>query len=190
MFCTSRAASSQPCSSVAYSPIYMQDIWYVWLILGALFIVAEIFTSGFVLLWFGVGAGVAALLALTGVVGLPVQIIVFLAVSVGLTVASRTIFENVFMRSSPGRELKTGMDTLPGRVGVVVGASEGPLLEGAVKVFGSTWRAFPVDRREPLREGEEVEIARVEGASVYVRRVETEPGWRQLSQESDHTERD
>ena len=157
----------------------MSDIWYIWLILGVLFIIAEIFTTGFVLLWFGIGALVAALLALTGLVGLPLQIVVFLLVSIALSVASRTIFERFFMRGSPGRGLKTGIDTLPGRVGVVVESSAGALHEGAVRVFGSTWRAFPAEGEEPLREGEQVQIERVEGASVYVRRVAGEPSWRQ-----------
>jgi membrane protein implicated in regulation of membrane protease activity len=156
----------------------MGDLWYIWLILVALFIVAEIFTSGFVFLWFGVGALVAALLALTGLVGLPLQVIVFLAVSVALTVASRTIFEKLFLRSSPGRELKMGIDSLPGRIGVVVSSSEGATREGAVRVFGSTWRAFPAEGEDALSEGEQVQIERVEGASVYVRRVDHEPSWR------------
>jgi membrane protein implicated in regulation of membrane protease activity len=157
----------------------MSDIWYIWLILGVLFIVAEMFTSGFVLLWFGIGALVAALLAFTGLVGLPLQILVFLAVSIALTIASRTIFERFLMRGSPGRELKMGVDTLPGKMGVVVEPSKGVMQEGAVRVFAATWRAFPVEGEEPLREGEQVEIERVEGASVYVRRVDGEPSWRQ-----------
>jgi inner membrane protein len=163
----------------------MSDIWYIWLILGVLFIVAEIFTTGFVLLWFGIGALIAALLALTGAVGLSLQIVVFLVVSIALTVASRTIFERFLMRGSPGRELKTGVDTLPGRVGLVVESSTGALREGAVRVFGSTWRAFPAEGEEPLREGEQVQIERVEGASVYVRRVEGELSWRQQKRLSD-----
>jgi len=156
----------------------MSDIWYIWLILGVLFIVAEMFTAGFVLLWFGIGALVAALLALTGFVGLPLQILVFLVVSTALTVASRTIFERFLMRGSPGCELKTGMDTLPGKMGVVVEPSKGVMQEGAVRVFASTWRAFPAEGEEPLREGEQVQIERVDGASVYVRRVDVEPSWR------------
>ena len=156
----------------------MSDIWYIWLILGVLFIIAEMFTSGFVLLWFGIGALVAALLAFTGIVGLPLQILVFLVVSIALTIASRTIFERFLMRGSPGGELKMGLDTLPGRIGVVVEPSKGVLQEGAVRVFASTWRAFPAEGEEPLREGEQVEIERVEGASVYVRRVDAEPSWR------------
>jgi len=76
-----------------------------------LFIIAEIFTTGFVLLWFGIGALVAGLLGLTGLVGLPLQIVVFLVISIALTIASRTIFDRFLMRGSPGRELKTGMDS-------------------------------------------------------------------------------
>lgn len=157
----------------------MSDIWYIWLILAVLFIVAEMFTSGFVLLWFGIGALVAALLAFTGIVGLPVQILVFLVISIALTVASRTILERFLMKGSPGRELKTGVDSLPGRIGVVVEPSKGVMQEAAVRVFASTWRAFPVAGEEPLQEGEQVQIERVEGASVYVRRVDGEPSWRQ-----------
>jgi membrane protein implicated in regulation of membrane protease activity len=156
----------------------MPDIWYIWLIIGALLIVAEIFTSGFVLLWFGVGALVAAVLAWTGLVGIPLQIAAFLAVSIALTVASRTIFERFFMRGSPGGELKMCLDTLPGRMGVVVEPSKGVMQEGAVRVFASTWRAFPAEGEEPLIEGEQVQIERVEGASVYVRRVDGELSWR------------
>jgi membrane protein implicated in regulation of membrane protease activity len=153
-------------------------IWYIWLILAAIFIVAEMFTAGFVLLWFGIGALVAALLALTGIVGLPLQILIFLVVSVALTIASRTIFERFLLKGSPGRELKTGVDTLPGRIGVVVEPSKGAMQEGAVRVFASTWRAFPSEGEEPLKEGEQVEIERVDGATVYVRRVDSEPSWR------------
>jgi inner membrane protein len=156
----------------------MSNLWYIWLILGALFIVAEMFTAGFVLLWFGVGALVAGLLALLGL-GLPLQVVAFLAVSIALTVASRTIFERFFMRGSPGGDLKMGMDSLPGQVGVVVTSSEGALREGAVRVFGSTWRAFPSEHEGLLREGERVQIDRVDGASVYVRKVDDEPSWRQ-----------
>lgn len=155
----------------------MSNLWYLWLILGVLFVVAEIFTTGFVLLWFGVGALVAGLLAVLGV-GFPLQVVAFLGISIALTVASRTIFERVLMRGSPGRSLKTGMELLPGSVGVVVTSSEGAMREGAVRLFGATWRAFPAEGDEPLREGERVQIDRVDGASVYVRKVDDEPSWR------------
>ena len=69
-------------------------LWIFWAILGAILIVAEVFTSGFVLLWFGVGALAAALAAIIGIDSLAIQFLVFAAVSIGLTVSSRTIFVN------------------------------------------------------------------------------------------------
>jgi membrane protein implicated in regulation of membrane protease activity len=50
--------------------------------------------------------------------------------------------------------------------------------EGAVKVFGSTWTAYPVDGEEPLEAGDRVEVDRVQGASIYVRRIEPGRDWR------------
>jgi len=162
----------------------MSSLWIIWLTLGAIFIAAELFTSGFVLLWFGVGAIVAALLALTGIVGLPLQIIIFFAVSIALTIASRTIFERFFIASSPERELKTGIDSLPGRVGVVVEPSAGESGEGAVKVFGSVWRAFPAEGEDLLRAGEQVQVERVDGVSVFVRRAGRGPSWRDAGRDT------
>jgi len=74
--------------------------WIVWLILGALLITAEIFSTGFVLLWFGIGALAAALANLAGVTSLPLQFLIFAVVSIGLTAASRTIFVNYFSREN------------------------------------------------------------------------------------------
>ena len=38
-----------------------ENFWWVWIIFAALFIVGEIFTAAFFLLWFGVGAAVAGI---------------------------------------------------------------------------------------------------------------------------------
>ena len=154
--------------------------WIVWTALGVLLIVAEVFTPGFVLLWFGVGALVAALAGLVGITSLPLQFLIFAFVSVTLTAASRTIFVNYFSREREGSDLKTGVDALPGKVGTVVSSSQGALHEGAVKVFGSTWTAYPAEGEEPLEAGERVEVERVQGASIYVRRIRESRDWRQI----------
>jgi membrane protein implicated in regulation of membrane protease activity len=152
--------------------------WIFWTILGAILIVAEIFTTGFVLLWFGIGALVAGLAGLLGVTSVPLQFLIFAIVSIALTAASRTIFVNYFSRERTGGDLKTGADALPGKIGTVVTSSRGALHEGAVKVFGSTWTAYPADGEEPLEAGDRVEVDRVQGASIYVRKVGAVPDWR------------
>ena len=154
-------------------------LWVLWSILGAILIVAEMFTSGFVLLWFGIGALAAAFLGFIGVDSLVVQFMVFAIVSIALTAASRTIFINYFSREKSGQSLRSGVDALPGKIGTVVSSSTGALQEGAVKVFGSTWTAYPAAGEAPLEAGERVCVESVEGASIYVRRVGSEPDWRQ-----------
>jgi membrane protein implicated in regulation of membrane protease activity len=108
------------------------------------------------------------------------QFLVFALVSTILTVMSRTIFVNYFFQGESDN-IKTGIDALPGKIGTVTSASKGALNEGAVKVYGSVWTAFPEDDT-PLTEGEKVEVVRVQGASIYVRKVQEKkelPEWRE-----------
>ena len=152
--------------------------WILWSILGAILIVAEIFTSGFVLLWFGIGALAAAFVGLVGIDSLLIQFLVFAAVSIGLTATSRTIFINYFSREKTGDSLRTGVDSLPGKIGTVVSSSRGAMQEGAVKVFGSTWTAYPAEGESPLEAGERVRVESIEGSSIYVRRIDEGVDWR------------
>jgi len=158
----------------------MNDLfWILWCVLGAILIVAEIFTSGFVLLWFGIGALAAAFAGMVGIDSLVLQFLIFAGVSIGLTAASRTIFVNYFSREKTGDSLRTGVDSLPGKIGTVVSSSKGSLQEGAVKVFGSTWTAYPAPGEGPLEAGERVCVESIQGASIYVRRVDEGRDWRQ-----------
>ncbi|HEY9401402.1 MAG TPA: NfeD family protein [Pyrinomonadaceae bacterium] len=152
-------------------------VWILWVLLGVILIVAEIFTSGFVLLWFGAGAIAAALAALAGA-GYPFQFLIFFIVSIALTAASRTIFTKYLVRDEGG-SYKSGAESLPGQVGMVVASSQGALSQGAVKVYGSTWTAYPAEGEEPLEAGARVVVESVRGASIYVRRAPSAPDWRQ-----------
>ena len=152
--------------------------WILWTILGVLLVIAEVFTPGFVLLWFGVGALAAALASLLGL-GLAAQFLVFILLSTLLTALSRTIFVNYFSRpGETGGTLRSGADALPGQVGTVVTSSSGALQEGAVKVFGSVWTAYPAEGEPPLEAGDRVVVERLTGACIYVRRASSTPDWR------------
>lgn len=157
-----------------------QFAWILWVVLGVVLIIAETFTFGFVLFWFGIGAFAAALAAWLGL-GFGLQFLVFAAVSIALTAMSRTIFANYYSHGDADLR-KTGIDSLPGQIGTVTSSGKGALGEGAVKAYGTTWTAFPVDSSRQLVEGEKVRIERVEGASVYVSVVSDKkelPNWRE-----------
>ena|SRR5688500_261680 len=152
--------------------------WIFWLVLGVALIIAEVFTLGFVLFWFGVGAIAAAFVGILGG-GFLLQFLVFAIVSIALTAMSRTIFAKYLFHHDDD-VMKMGVDSLPGQVGTVTIPSKGALKEGAVKVYGSTWTAFPIDGETDLVEGEKVEVVSVKGSSIYVRRVPGAelPEWR------------
>lgn len=151
--------------------------WILWTILGVILIIAEVFTPGFVLLWFGVGALAAAFAGLLGG-GLALQFLIFILISTVLTALSRTIFVNYFTRAGEPEGMRVGAAKLPGQIGTVVISSQGAMDEGAVKVFGSTWTAYPADGEPPLEAGDRVVVERLQGASIYVRRVSATPEWR------------
>ena len=76
-------------------------------------------------------------------------------------------------------EMKMGVDSLPGQIGTVTIGSSGAMDEGAVRVYGSVWTAFPADEDVKLIEGEKVEVVSVKGSSIYVKPVKKElPEWR------------
>jgi membrane protein implicated in regulation of membrane protease activity len=162
-------------------------VWILWTILGVILVIAEVFTPGFVLLWFGVGALAAALASFLGA-GLAAQFVIFIALSSLLTALSRTIFVNYFTRPDEPDGLKVGAAKLPGQIGTVVTSSQGALDEGAVKVFGSVWTAYPAEGEPPLEAGDRVVVERLQGASIYVRRAGTLPDWRARELEDGESE--
>lgn len=156
-----------------------QIAWILWIVLGVALIITEIFTFGFVLFWFGIGALVAALGARLGL-DFGLQFLLFASVSIFLTAMSRTLFAKYFLQSGED-SVKMGVDSLPGQIGTVMISSKGALNEGAVKVFGSTWTAFPEEGETALLEGEKVEVLRVKGSSIYVGKIGANrelPEWR------------
>jgi membrane protein implicated in regulation of membrane protease activity len=151
--------------------------WILWLVLAVGLMIAEIFTLGFVLFWFGIGAAAAALISFFGF-GFGAQFAAFAVVSVLLTAMSRTIFAR-YIPYDGGSRMKSAIDGMPGKIGTVSSASKGALNEAAVKVFGSTWTAYPIEGETSLVEGEKVEVVEVKGSSIYVRRfVDELPEWR------------
>lgn len=157
-----------------------QFTYLLWIVLGVVLIIAEVFTFGFVLLCFGIGALAAAFAGWLNL-GLDLQFLIFAVVSIALTAMSRTIFSSYLSHDEEGK-IKMGMDALPGKIGTVTIASKGALQEGAVKVYGSTWTAFPVEGETSLIEGEKVEVVRMQGSSIYVQRIDESkkiPEWRE-----------
>jgi membrane protein implicated in regulation of membrane protease activity len=143
--------------------------WQLWMIAAIVLGALEIKLSGFVTLWFAVGALMASMVAGVGL-GLNSQLFVFSLVSAALFGASRTIFKNVFMRDAV--HLKTGADAMLGQEAVVTET----LVEGhggTVRINGELWMARSLSG--PVSEGERVTVEQIEGLKLWVRRPSASP---------------
>ena len=107
-----------------------------WLILFVVLLVIEILTMGLTTIWFAGGALVAFVLAYVGF-GLPVQIIVFLLVSIALLVLTRPIAMKFFNQERQ----KTNVESLIGQKAVVKEAIDTIQATGRVEVNGMEWSA-------------------------------------------------
>jgi len=139
--------------------------WHVWLILGLVLAAAEIFVSGFFLLWFAVGALLASLLAWLQVPP-SVQIGTFLVSSLLLLVFSRTVLRSILFQSQAN--IATNIEALKGRNGIVIKTIEGGFKRGSVKIEGEVWSAVCADDIE-ITEGSKIEVLEIVGNKVKVK---------------------
>ena len=137
--------------------------WF-WVILAAFLIVGEIFTMGFFLLPFGVGAAAAALGSWMGanVVG---QWIIFLLVSIPALLLIKRFADRVTRDREP---LQVASDRALGKSGIVLEAIHPHGGMGRIRVGLEEWRAQPETPAE-IPKGTVVDVVRVEGTHLIVR---------------------
>ena len=138
-----------------------------WLILFAVLLVIEILTMGLTTVWFAGGALVAFILAFVGF-GLPVQIIVFLLVSIGLLILTRPIAMKFFNQERQ----KTNAESLIGQKAIVLEKIDTLHGIGRAEVNGMEWSAKTDDSDGTIDTGEVVVIAGIQGVKLIVRKEE------------------
>ena len=138
-------------------------IWWVWIAMAAFFVIAEIFHMGFFLLWFGVGAAVAGILALLGF-GMGWQLASFIIVSGVLFAVSRRFAEKFTKKQPPG----VGADRFIDKKGVVIEEINNLKNTGRVRLGKDEWRADS-DTDMIILPGQMVEVVRVEGTHLIVK---------------------
>ena len=143
-------------------------IWWIWMIIAALFVVGEIFTAGFFLLWFGVGAAVAGVLALLGF-SFGWQLAAFAVVSLVLFASSRRFAERFSKKQPPG----IGADRFIGKQGIVLEDIDNAENVGRVRLDKEEWRADS-ETGTIISTGTQVEVVRLDGAHLVVKTIEKE----------------
>ena len=141
--------------------------WFVWLVIAGIFIIIEMATVGFFIIWFGVSALITALLSLILPEAYIVQSIFWAILSVFLVAFTKKFTDKVKPDVTP-----TNVYSIIGKQAVVTVAINNENAKGQIKVDGDVWSARTDSFEETIPVGEHVEILRVDGVKVIVKKLE------------------
>lgn len=144
------------------------EMWWIWMAIAAVLLIAEILTAGFFLLWFSIGAAAAGILSMLGV-GRPAQLIIFILASSILFVFGRRFAERVTENQPPG----IGADRFIEQNGVVVEDIDNKTGKGRIRVGSDEWRALS-DNGEIIKKDTIVQVLRIDGTKTVVKPLEEE----------------
>jgi membrane protein implicated in regulation of membrane protease activity len=138
-------------------------IYIVWFIFAAIFIIGEIFTAGFFLACFGIGAIVSGVLAMMEINTIW-QWASFVVVSGILFAVSRRFAEKFSKKQPPG----IGADRFIGKEGIVLEEIDNSKNTGSVRIDKELWRADS-DSGETIKKGERIVVVKLDGTHVVVK---------------------
>jgi membrane protein implicated in regulation of membrane protease activity len=145
----------------------MED-WLIWFLAAVMLIVAEMFTTGFWMACLAVGCVAAGLVGLVPFAGAALQTIAFAATSLASMIGLRPVMMRHF-QLGPGSGVRTGVDALLGKTGIVLERIGPKAQQGRVKVEGEDWRGASVDDAV-LEPGTRVTVIQVDGTTLVVER--------------------
>ena len=137
-----------------------------WLVLFVVLLVVEIATMGLTTIWFAGGALIAFIAAYIHL-GIGLQIVLFLAVSILLLVLTRPIAVKYFNQE---RE-KTNVDSLIGQSAIVKEEINTIKATGRVEVNGMEWSA-KTEHTEIIEVNTVVSIKGIQGVKLIVEKAE------------------
>ena len=138
----------------------------IWLVIVAVMLVIEIFTMGLTTIWFSIGALASAIAAALGA-PLWLQIVLFVVVSLLIMFLVRPFA----MRVVNKERMKTNIEAVVGEQAVVQESIDNLREQGKVIFRGVDWMARSIDNN-PIPEGELVQIEKVSGVKLVVKRIQ------------------
>jgi inner membrane protein len=146
----------------------MQPEWWHWAVAGLVLILAELAVPAFVLVWFGLGALLVALVTALIDVGFTAQLAIWLVASLVLIV----LWFRVFRPDSHKTRIGTADSEVIGEVGLLA-RDVAPFEKGEVRfqkpLLGSD--SWPCIADEAIKAGERVRVVNVEGSFLKVAKV-------------------
>lgn len=144
------------------------SIWLIWLIIAVVMFIIEIFTPGFFAACLGIAAAIVSILILIFPnLSTALQIIIFSILSILSFVTIRPFALKYLYKNSKDKE--TNADGLIGKRGKIIKPIS-PSNYGYMKIYGDEFIALSEDG-SPIEEGSEVEIVKIDGTKVIVKKV-------------------
>ncbi len=141
--------------------------WHYWVIIALVFVIVEMFTTGFAVMCISFGCLFGAVASALDW-ELKWQLLAF---AVGTALAFLTVRPLVYkFFYKKGQEVKTNVDALIGRRAIVTERIEGELHAGRVKVDGDDWKAVSLDT-EPIEAGATVEVTAINSVILTVKKL-------------------
>ena len=135
----------------------------VWFALIFVFLIIEAITLNLVTIWFALGS-VCAYITSYFTENIVIQLAVFAVVSTISLIFTKPFLEKYIKKSKENVDF----DRIIGKVGIVIKEIK-KHENGRVKIDGKDWMAIS---DEEIKKGEEVEILKIEGVKIIVRKRE------------------
>lgn len=143
------------------------EVWrWLWTIFAIVMGIGEIFTAGFFLLPFAIGAASAAILAWAGT-GILAQWLVFF----GVSIVSLAYLRRFITRQDEAEQPKVGANRWVGAEGIVLEDIDPHTGAGMVRVATEEWRATAL---QPIPKDARIIVNEVRGARFVVDPLEPE----------------
>ncbi len=139
---------------------------YIWLSVGILLLIVEIFTADFLFATMGISCLIASIPAFLGA-NLVVQVVVFAISATAIFATVRPFAKKLIQGKNHAKEL--GLNTLAGKNGVVTEEIVNEENGGYVKIDGDVWKAFS-ESGENIEKNAHIVVKRAESITLYVER--------------------
>lgn len=143
-------------------------MWQFWLIIAGLFFVGEIFTLGFLIFWFGIGALFAMIVSFftTNII---IQTTVFLITSTIFILATKPLVKKFV----DVKKTNTNVFSIIGKKALVIKDIDPIHSSGQIKLNGEVWSA-ETENDEIIKKGSEVEVLKINGVKAIVKLANSE----------------
>ena len=144
-------------------------MWYIWLIIAGVAFIAEIFTNGFLVFWFGLGALITMVVSFFCPGDYVLQTSVFVLTSTLLIFLTKPLV-NKFTKKDKDKEYSTNAYSIVGKKGLVVQDINPVHGVGQIRIANEVWSAKTADD-SIIEKGSQIEVTEIQGVKAVVKSI-------------------